>query len=80
MSSNSAIGKTVWAIPEGWIPGWIPGPEPEMRSHEVACILSPTDREPAGPYPLTVGARRTLHQRNTLTDPEPRPVISASTK
>ena len=31
-----------------------------------------TDREPVGPYRVTVPARRTLHQRfNDLTDPEP---------
>ena len=57
-------------------------------SHEAACILNAgdadahieimiyfTDREPAGPYRLTVAARRTLHQRfNELDDPEPVPV------
>ena len=33
------------------------------------------DREPAGPYRMTVPARRTLHVRfNELTDPEPIPV------
>lgn len=32
------------------------------------------DRAPAGPYYVTVGARRTLHLRfNELTDPEPVP-------
>jgi hypothetical protein len=32
------------------------------------------DREPAGPYAVTVPARRTLHLRfNDLTDPEPVP-------
>ncbi len=32
------------------------------------------DREPAGPYRLTVPARRTLHVRfNELEDPEPIP-------
>ena len=32
------------------------------------------DREPAGPYQVTVPARRTLHVRfNDLTDPEPIP-------
>jgi hypothetical protein len=88
---HSDIGKTVWAIPEGWIPGWSHGPEPELLSHEAACILNPNDRdahveitiyfedrEPIGPYRLTVGARRTLHQRfNTLTDPEPIPLSTA---
>lgn len=84
---TEAIGKKVWAIAEGWIPGWSHGPEPAMLSHETACILNASDqdahveitvyfadRDPAGPYRITVGARRTLHQRfNDLTDPEPVP-------
>ena len=82
------IGRKQWAIAEGWIPSWSNGPEPEMLSHETACILNPndteanveimiyyTDRDPVGPYKLTVPARRTLHQRfNNLKDPEPIPV------
>ncbi|HEY2800240.1 MAG TPA: sensory rhodopsin transducer [Chthoniobacterales bacterium] len=81
------IGKKVWAIAEGWIPAWSHGPEPEMLSHETACILNAndaeahveitvyfTDRDPVGPYKITVPARRTLHQRfNDLKDPEPIP-------
>ena len=70
------IGRTVWAIAEGYIPGWSHGPEPEFTSHETACILNASDtdahveitiyysdREPAGPYPITVQARRTKHVR-----------------
>jgi hypothetical protein len=82
-----SIGKTVWAIAEGWIPSGSTGPAPQMTSHETACILNAgdsdahveitlyfKDREPAGPYKLTVPARRTLHQRfNELDDPEPVP-------
>ena len=81
------IGRKKWAIAEGWIPAWSNGPEPEMLSHETACILNAndveahveimvyfSDREPAGPYRLIVPARRTLHQRfNDFTDPEPIP-------
>lgn len=81
------IGRRKWAIAEGWIPSWSNGPEPEMLSHETACILNTndvdahveitiyfSDRDPVGPYKLTVPARRTLHQRfNDLTDPEPVP-------
>ena len=81
------IGKTLWAIAEGYIPGQSTGPEPQMTSHETACILNMNegdariritiyfeDREPAGPYELTVGGRRTLHLRfNALEDPEPVP-------
>lgn len=58
-----------------------------MLSHETACILNAndteahveimvyfTDRDPVGPYKITVPARRTLHQRfNNLKDPEPIP-------
>lgn len=58
-----------------------------MLSHETACILNANDRDayveitifysdrnPIGPYKLTVPARRTLHVRfNDLEDPEPIP-------
>ena len=81
------IGRRVWAIAEGHIPSWSNGPEPELASHETVSILNASDddahveitvyfsdREPAGPYTLTVPARRTLHQRfNALDDPEPIP-------
>lgn len=84
---DGMIGRTKWAIAEGYIPGWSHGPEPEMTSHETACILNATnqdahveiriyfaDREPAGPYAITVPARRTRHVRfNDLNDPEPIP-------
>lgn len=79
-----AIGRTTWVIAEGYIPEWSHGPEHVMTSHETACMLNTSDRdahveitvffkdrEPAGPYRLTVPARRTLHQRfNDLSDPE----------
>lgn len=83
----TAPGRTRWVIAEGWIPSGSTGPAPEMLSHETACILNAgdvdahiaitlffPDREPVGPYRLTVGARRTRHLRfNDLTDPEPVP-------
>jgi hypothetical protein len=86
-ATETRIGHRVWAIAEGYIPGQSTGPEPEMESHETACILNASgedaeveiriffeDREPAGPYHLTVPARRTRHVRfNELTDPEPIP-------
>jgi hypothetical protein len=41
----------------------------------VAITVYFSDREPAGPYRLTVPARRTMHLRfNDLEDPEPIPV------
>jgi hypothetical protein len=81
------IGTRRWAIAEGYIPAESTGPEPQMISHETACILNAgdrdanveitlffSDREPVGPYRVTVPARRTLHLRfNDLTDPEPVP-------
>ena len=33
------IGRTKWAIAEGFIPGQSHGPAPEMTSHEACCIL-----------------------------------------
>ena len=84
------IGRTRWAIAEGYIPATSHGPEPAMTSHETACILNAgdrdahisiivyfTDRDPAGPYTLTVPAQRTLHQRfNDLRDPETIPLAT----
>ena len=85
---EGAIGRRRWAIAEGYIPAGSTGPAPQMTSHETACILNASDRdahveitiffadrEPAGPYRITVPARRTRHVRfNNLTDPEPVPL------
>src|SRR5512143_243453 len=82
-----AIGSRVWAVAEGYIPDWSHGPAPQMESHETACLLNAgdsdahveitiyfEDREPAGPYRVTVPARRTVHVRfNALDIPEPVP-------
>lgn len=82
------LGAKRWAIAEGYIPAYSHGPEPQFTSHETVCILNTTerealvsitifysDREPAGPYRVTVAPRRTKHVRfNDLTDPEPIPV------
>ncbi len=84
---SEPVGRRRWAIAEGYIPGWSNGPEPQFTSHETASLLNAsdeeahveitvyfTDREPAGPYRVTVPPRRTLHVRfNALTDPEPIP-------
>lgn len=81
------IGKAVWAIPEGYIPSASSSSDPALLSHETACILNAGDRdahlaitlffknrEPVGPYRVSVPARRTLHLRfNDLDDPEPVP-------
>jgi hypothetical protein len=79
-----AVGRRVWVIAEGYIPSGGHGPAPEMTSHETACLLNSgdqdahivisiyfSDRDPVGPYRVTVPARRTLHLRfNELHDPE----------
>lgn len=78
-----AIGRTCWVIPEGHIPSESTGEGRALESHETACILNTSDtdahvemtlyfadREPVGPYRVTVPARRCLHQRfNDLDDP-----------
>ncbi len=77
-----------WALAEGYIPRESHGPAPQMTSHETVCLLNTSaqealvritiyfaDREPVGPYRVTVPARRTKHVRfNDLTDPAPIPV------
>lgn len=83
-----AIGRTHWAIPEGFIPSEsVPGAGRPLLSHEAACILNAgdvdahvaimlyfVDRDPVGPYHVDVPAQRTLHLRfNELDDPEPVP-------
>ena len=83
-----ALGKKIWVIAEGYIPTYGTGKEPEFTSHETACILNTSDqpahveitifyadRDPVGPYKITVEPRRTKHLRfNDLKDPEPVPL------
>ena len=83
-----AIGRRRWAIAEGYIPSQSAFNDRALISHETACILNAGDRdaqvaitvffgdrEPVGPYHVTVGARRTLHLRfNDLADPQPVPL------
>lgn len=83
-----SIGNRHWAIAEGYIPRQsTDGADRRFVSHEAACMLNPgdadaqvritlyfKDREPVGPYRVTVPARRTLHMRfNDLSDPAPVP-------
>jgi hypothetical protein len=84
MFMNKPIRCKCWAIAEGYIPAYSNGPEPQFTSHETVCILNTSDqdahvqitifysdKEPVGPYRVTVPARRTKHIRfNNLTDPE----------
>ena len=87
MTTSDVIGKTRWAIAEGYIPPESSSDTREMTSHETACLLNASshpahvtitifyaDRDPSGPYRVTVPAARTLHLRfNDLRDPEPVP-------
>jgi hypothetical protein len=82
-----AIGRRRWAIPEVYIPSESKFSDRALVSHETACILNAgnhdakvvltiyfVDREPVGPYKISVGARRTLHLRfDDLDDPKPIP-------
>lgn len=81
------LGHKCWAIAEGYIPGDSVSQDRALRSHETACLLNCgeanahvsimlyfEDREPIGPYRVTVDARRTLHLRfNDLSVPAPVP-------
>lgn len=95
MIKGYTVGKKIWAIPEGYIPsGGTVHDDPTLASHETICILNPSDqnahadliiyfedREPAGPFKLKIGARRTLHLGfNDLKEPEviPRDTAYAS--
>lgn len=81
------IGRKVWAIAEGYIPGHSSGQGAALESHETICVLNTgdgdahlritlyfADRDPVGPYEFTVPGRRTHHLRfNDFHDPEPVP-------
>ncbi len=81
------IGRTRWAIAEGYIPTWSSSDNRALTSHETACLLNAgdkpahvaitvyfSDRDPVGPFRVTVPPRRTLHMRfNDLRDPQPIP-------
>lgn len=82
-----AIGRRLWVIAEGCIPGESTSTDRAFVSHETACILNASDdpaqveitlyfsdREPVGPYHVRVEPRRTLHLRfNDLEEPAPVP-------
>jgi len=81
------VGVMEWVIAEGYIPSESHGPQPQMTSHETVCLLNAgerdakveitiyyADRDPVGPYRVSVPARRTRHVRfNDLRDPAPIP-------
>lgn len=82
------IGRKVWAIAGGHIPLQSHGHEPELTSHDKLCMLNTSNREaqveitlfyaerdPVGPYQVSVPARRIRHVRfNDLIDPEAMPL------
>ncbi|WJH34360.1 sensory rhodopsin transducer [Paenibacillus sp. CC-CFT747] len=79
------IGKTIWLIPDGYLPARSTG---EQISHEAVCVLNLgeedaairltfyfEDREPMDRFRSVCGARRTHHIRlDRLTDDEGNPV------
>jgi hypothetical protein len=81
------IGHRRWAIAEGYIPSGSLSQDHALVSHEAVCLLNAGEqdaeiditlffenRNPVGPYHVTLGARRTLHLRfNDLEDPAPVP-------
>src|SRR5262252_10047024 len=69
----TALGQKRWAIAEGYIPAQSSFSDPALISHETACILNAgdapahvritvffADRDPVGPYLVTVEPRRAL--------------------
>lgn len=90
MQNNRIIGRTSWAIAEGYLPAGREPQDPALKSHETLCLLNTgdeaaqvemmvyySDREPAGPYRVEVPARRTKHVRlDHLRDPEPIPAAT----
>lgn len=81
---NSYIGHKTWAIPGCCIPAQSSGEEPLFTSRDEICILNTGgkeirieitiyyhDRDPVGPYQMTVSAQRLRCIRfNDLIDPE----------
>jgi hypothetical protein len=84
---SEGAGHKRWVIPDGYIPPSSTGSTRPLVSHDALCILNSgshpaairltiffADRDPAGPYQMTVAPQRTLHLRfNELSDPAPVP-------
>jgi hypothetical protein len=84
---RGTIGRCRWAIAEGHLPEALSPSSARLESGETACLLNAgevdahvaitvyfANREPVGPYRVTVGARRTLHVRfDELIRPQPLP-------
>lgn len=81
-------GRRRWAFSAGWIPPESTGHEPEFTSRDVLCLLNAealeacvqvtvhhAERDPVGPYLISVGAGRVKQARlNDLIDPEAVPL------
>lgn len=88
MGNERDLGRKIWALAGSKIPMGQTGKEPEFTSHDSLWMLNTTDedgkveitiyypdREPVGPYPLEVKARRVRQVRiNDLIDPEAIPL------
>ena len=84
----STPGRKIWAISGGRIPFGSTGDEPELTSRdelsilnaskrdaEVSIMIYYSDRDPVGPYNVTVAAQRVRVIRfNDLIDPQPLPL------
>jgi hypothetical protein len=85
VGASSTFGRRRWAIAEGYIPGEsVASADPALASHEAVCMMNFSnddaeititvlfeDREPAGPYRISLPARRTRHLHfNDLEDPK----------
>ena len=85
------LGKKLWAFADGFIPSESNGPEPQNTSHDRLSILNTgkteaeieitfyyADKDPKGPYKLTVKGYRVKQIRiNDLIDPEAIPLDTA---
>jgi hypothetical protein len=83
-----ATGRTMWVIAGGRIPFRSTGREPDCTSRDELCFLNTgfaeakvevtlfySDRDPVGPYKLTVPPRRVRRVRvNNLINPEAPPL------
>ena len=85
------IGKKIWAFADCYPPGWSSNTIPEMQSHEAICILNATDqqaivkvtlyftdKEPMGPFEISVASKRTKHANLAKFSDEIKPTMEYS--
>jgi hypothetical protein len=87
----TAPGRRTWALAGGWMPPGSTGDEPEFTSRDQIALLNVTardaqvrmfchfaDRDPVGPFCVTVPARRVRKVRfNDLVDPTTIPLATS---